>query len=111
MSDPYKDMPRPDALRYLGKRYLRKPECIDLVNGAADELEALKAERDQLREAWLDQQTAITDLKNERYDLREALREIITLTQSVEPGADVQRFHDLYFATGRASLLLRGGEL
>lgn len=40
MSDPYKGMTTPEALRYLAKRYLKKPECIQLVEKAALEIEA-----------------------------------------------------------------------
>lgn len=42
MSNPYEGMTTPEALRHLAKRYLRKPECIQLVEKAALEIEAAR---------------------------------------------------------------------
>ena len=41
-TNPYEEMTTPEALRWLARRYLRKPECIALVEKAALEIEAAR---------------------------------------------------------------------
>lgn len=55
------------------------------MEAVRQEFEALKAERDELHEAWLDQQTAIKNLKAERYDLRQELDGVLKMIGDDDP--------------------------
>lgn len=48
MSDPYEGMSNAESLRHLAKRYLRKPECIEMVNRCADVMDRLENPSDEI---------------------------------------------------------------